>query len=198
MKTAKIIDFGERAFVVLLSLPFLITFARYIPTHPYAVCVAVGEMLSVLFILTRKPGEIAARPYPLIIAFLGTALPLLIRPGDAALLPSAVTSMAMLAGVIIGISAKLALNRSFGVVAANRGIKRGGPYRLVRHPMYLGYFITQLGFLLSAFSWLNLGIYLAAWSVQILRILAEEKLLMLDPNYRAFAKQVPRRVVPGF
>ena len=104
----------------------------------------------------------------------------------------------MAIGLAINISAKLALNRSFGLVAANRGVKQGGPYKLVRHPMYLGYFVTQLGFLLSSFSWFNLAIYVVAWVFQVLRIIEEEKFLSEDPEYRAFMIRVPRRILPWF
>jgi hypothetical protein len=31
----------------------------------------------------------------------------------------------------------------------------GGPYRLVRHPIYFGYLIGHVGFLLANFSWRN-------------------------------------------
>ncbi len=34
---------------------------------------------------------------------------------------------------------KVLLGLSFGVVAANRGVKIGGPYSFIRHPMYAGY-----------------------------------------------------------
>ena len=40
----------------------------------------------------------------------------------------------MLIGLYVQISAKVILGRSFGLIAANRGIKVEGPYRIVRHP----------------------------------------------------------------
>ena len=107
----------------------------------------------------------------------GNILPLLVRPENGAqLVPVAVTTTLMMAGLCVNISAKLFLNRSFGVVAANRGIKRGGPYRLVRHPMYFGYILTQVGFVLASFKLTTLALYLVAWTFQILRIREEEKL----------------------
>ena len=72
----------------------------------------------------------------------------------------------MMAGLCVNISAKLFLNRSFGIVAANRGIKRGGPYRLVRHPMYFGSILTQVGFVLASFKLTTLALYLVAWTFQ--------------------------------
>ena len=76
-------------------------------------------------------------------------------------------------------------------------MKRGGPYRLVRHPMYLGYFVTQFGFLLSSFSIPNLALYLACVDVAALRILEEERFLALDPAYRAYQNSVRYRLFPG-
>ena len=55
----------------------------------------------------------------------------------------------MLIGLYVQISAKVILGRSFGLIAANRGIKVAGPYRIVRHPIYAGYTIIHVGFLLA-------------------------------------------------
>ena len=46
-------------------------------------------------------------------------------------------------------SGKLTLGRSFGLVPANRGVVIRGPYALVRHPIYSGYLITHLAFLVA-------------------------------------------------
>lgn len=193
----KIIDLAERAFMVLIAIPFLVAFARVLPTHPWLVLLAISETLAVVLILIRRPGEIAATPYAFVIAFAGTALPLLIRPqGGIELVPTVVASILMFAGLGLNILSKLFLNRSFGIVAANRGIKRGGPYRLVRHPMYLGYITTQVGFLLTSFNFTNLGLYALAWTLQILRIREEEKFLMRDEHYHAYSQRVGYRLIP--
>ncbi len=196
--TELIADFGERLILLLLFGAFVASMAKGFSAHPLTVLLVISESLAVFLILIRKPGAIVVKPYPLAVAIIGTAMPLLVRMGDTVLLPAIVTGTIMGLGLCVNIAAKLALNRSFGIVAANRGVKRGGPYRLVRHPMYLGYFLTQLGFLASAFSWTNLGIYLVAWTAQILRIFEEEKFLSLDPEYREFMQQVRWRVLPGF
>jgi len=192
------LDYAERAVVVLLSLPFLIAFARVLPVHPHLIVLAASEMMAVVLVLIRKPGEMVATPYAFMIALLGTAAPLLIRPtGGIALAPSTVTLFIMLVGAMLSVGAKLFLNRSFGIVAANRGVKRGGPYALVRHPMYLGYIVTEIGFLLAVFSPLNVAFYAIAWSLQVLRILEEEKILRTDGAYLDFSKSTRWRLVPG-
>ncbi|WP_276509041.1 methyltransferase family protein, partial [Microvirga aerophila] len=81
--------------------------------------------------------------------------------------------------------------------AANRGVKTQGPYSLIRHPMYIGYVATQVGFLLFNSTVWNLAIYSGAWTLQVLRILAEERTLSKDPEYKAYALAVRYRLVPG-
>jgi len=103
----------------------------------------------------------------------------------------------MMLGVGVNVMAKFALWRSFGLAPANRGVRSGGPYRFVRHPMYLGYFLTQVAFLLSNLSIGNLVKYLITWGVQLLRIREEEKFLLQDSAYQDLTKRVKFRLVPG-
>ena len=191
------LDLGERIFVILLGLPFILAFIRAVHVHPNFVLVLFSETLAIVLILTRKRGEIAVRPLAVLAAFAGTALPLMVRPGGAAIAPQFIASILMFGGLSVSILSKLYLNRSFGMIAANRGIKVGGPYRIVRHPMYLGYMINQLGFLIASFSIANLAIYLAAWSFQLVRVHEEEEVLRRDSSYRKFAGQVTSRLIPG-
>jgi protein-S-isoprenylcysteine O-methyltransferase Ste14 len=72
----------------------------------------------------------------------------------------------------------------------------GGPYQWVRHPIYVGYAVTQIAFLLSHPSWWNLMVYAAAFSAQCMRISAEEKVLSQDPAYVAYMSKTPYRIVP--
>lgn len=159
--------------------------------------ILISEGAVVLFILIRRPTDrISLRPADWLYAMAGTALPLLVAPGEMPL--AARTGAILIAiGTFFHVGAKLSLARSFGAVAANRGVKQIGLYRIVRHPMYAGYVMTHVGFLLLQPSWWNLGIYILAWSFMILRIRAEERLLFQDPDYRAFAARVPYRLFPG-
>jgi protein-S-isoprenylcysteine O-methyltransferase Ste14 len=63
--------------------------------------------------------------------------------------------------------------------------------------MYLGYIINQTGFLAANFTSLTLVIYLAAWSLQILRVREEERVLSRDEAYRHFSDRVGSRLIPG-
>ena len=97
---------------------------------------------------------------------------------------------------VIAVSAQLSLSRSFGVVAANRGVRTGGVYGLVRHPMYLGYFLTHLGFLLTNPALWNVAVYAVWTACQLYRVRAEERVLSGDTAYVAFTRRVRYRLVP--
>jgi protein-S-isoprenylcysteine O-methyltransferase Ste14 len=158
----------------------------------------LSESTVVVFVVIRRyTSDVSVQPLDWLIALLGTTAPLLVRPtGGEPLVPLSVCAPLMLAGMVLQVAAKFALSRSFGVVAANRGVKMGGPYRLVRHPMYAGYATTQIAFLLTNPSAWNAAVYGFALAFQIGRIVAEERVLVRDPSYRAFAAAVPYRLVP--
>ncbi len=197
---AMALDLFERVVVALL-LGALAT--RFLPAILHGGSVVnlllfVSEAVVVAFIIFRRPAKTLSRnPADWVFGFAGTVLALLAVPGTGQMLvsPGVIVSL-MIAGFLLQFWAKLILRRSFGVVAANRGVKATGPYRLVRHPMYAGYLLTHIGFLLAApFAW-NIAIYGTLWCFQVLRIRAEERLLGTDPAYQALSQQVRYRLIP--
>ena len=154
----------------------------------------VSEGAVALFVLFRRTtDQISVRPFDWIIAFVGTMLAMLVTPSGGGWVGGVVF---LLAGMLLSLGAKFSLRRSFGVVAANRGIKKGGLYAAVRHPMYLGYFLSNAGVLMINPSWLNAAV-LGMWAVcQIVRIHAEERILLQDADYRDHAQKVRFRIVP--
>ena len=100
-------------------------------------------------------------------------------------------------GNFIQLLAKMFLRRSFGIAPANRGIKTDGMYRIVRHPMYAGYLLVHIGILTLMPTLFNFAVYAIGWWAQILRLLAEERLLGEDPAYREFMTKTRWRLIPG-
>ena len=158
-----------------------------------------SEGSVIAFMLFRRfTLDVSVRPADWLFAVVGTTLPLIVQPTEGDGLASPLFCLTLMVfGFGIQIAAKFTLRRSFGVAPANRGVKIGGPYRFVRHPMYAGYLVTQVGFLLSHPSVWNLSIYATTFAFQIGRIMAEERLLSRDSSYRQFATLVPSRLVPG-
>jgi protein-S-isoprenylcysteine O-methyltransferase Ste14 len=191
----KLLDICERFAAVLMFAAFC---ASNLHSHHWQnMIILVSEVLTVVFILTRRSTDaVSQHSVDWALAFAGTMAPWLARPGAEPLSQTAGVGL-LLAGTVVAIAAKFSLNRSFGLAPANRGVQRSGAYVFVRHPMYLGYFLAQAGFLLLNPTLRNLAVYAAAWTIQIARLLREERWLLADPLYRDYAKRVRFRLVPG-
>jgi protein-S-isoprenylcysteine O-methyltransferase Ste14 len=63
--------------------------------------------------------------------------------------------------------------------------------------MYLGYFVTQISFLLLSMSLWNAVAYAIGWVALILRINTEEAFLSADPEYRDYTAAARYRLIPG-
>jgi protein-S-isoprenylcysteine O-methyltransferase Ste14 len=212
-----LLDLIERTIVLILFLYFankmLPRFAGLITTeiaHPellwlaastnlQAALLVISESLGVFLILTRRFATTAStRPLDWALSFAAVNAPLLATPAAAStLLPPQIATAVMIAGMIIQISAKAALWRSYGLIPANRGVKTKGPYCLVRHPMYVGYTLTHIGFLLGFPSLQNFLLYLTTFLIEVARLVREELILRKDPLYRDYAARVRYRLLPG-
>ncbi|MDQ2729315.1 MAG: hypothetical protein M3Y91_15975 [Actinomycetota bacterium] len=89
------------------------------------------------------------------------------------------------------------LGRSFGFAAADRGLKRRGPYAIVRHPLYASYVLLQLGYVLQSISVRNVLVMVFVCSCDVGRALAEERLLATSTTYDDYRKKVRWRLIPG-
>lgn len=154
-------------------------------------------MVVILLVFRRESKTVSRSVSDWVVALGGSFAVLLVRPVEQALVPDAVGFALQLLGTAFEVCGKAALGRSFGIVPANRGVIVRGPYRIVRHPIYLGYLVTHVGFLLSNCSARNVATYAVAYFFQILRILSEERFLGGDENYRTYRERVRYRLIPG-
>lgn len=85
-----------------------------------------------------------------------------------------------------------------GYLQRNRVVARDGPYRLVRHPLYLGSLLIGSGLAVLAEHWLlwlvafiglYLGFYLPAMHVEELRLQS-----LFGPEYQEYMDEVPRLI----
>jgi protein-S-isoprenylcysteine O-methyltransferase Ste14 len=164
-----------------------------------AALLVISESLAVFLILTRRfATTISTHPLDWALSLIAVNAPLLAAPAAAStFIPSQLATALMFVGMITQISAKAALWRSYGLVPANRGVKTGGPYHFVRHPMYAGYTLTHIGFLLGFPSLQNFSLYLTTFLIEVARLMREELVLNKDPHYRAYAARVRYRLFPG-
>jgi protein-S-isoprenylcysteine O-methyltransferase Ste14 len=185
---------ASAVFVVRASLAFAAN-----PGRVAMLLVVISELLATaLLLLSKAPTRRDMRPVAMACAlwsfvyaaFLGVA------PGYHCL-DGNICGAIGAAGLVLTISGKMAIGTSFGVLPAMRAIVRIGPYRFIRHPIYVGYFITHAGFLLADFTLRNLIVLGALHLCQLVRVLREEKLLGQEAAYRAYCRDVRYRFVYG-
>ena len=74
-----------------------------------------------------------------------------------------------------------------------------GPYRYIRHPMYLGTLIQAAGFGVLTLNWFGLGIVMGGiYVILSFRMRAEESLLLAQYgiDYTIYEVAVPKRLIP--
>jgi protein-S-isoprenylcysteine O-methyltransferase Ste14 len=150
----------------------------------------------VLFFLIRVfPKRVSYGKRDWAVALGGTWLPLLIFPTELSREIPVLLGL-QLFGVVVSTIGIVSLNKSFGIVPALREVKTRGMYRFVRHPIYMGYAISFICIVLQNFGIANLVILFAIIACDVMRILAEEKVLAEDPEYRAYMQKVRWRLIP--
>lgn len=196
-----LLDFAGRATVVLLfamlSVNLLQEFLR--TGHVTGMLLLVSEsMVVVLTVARRRAAIVDSSAKAATVTVVSLAGPWMLRTADnAALAPDSLTMLISAIGLIIVVASKITLGRSFGLVPANRGVVVRGPYCLVRHPIYAGYLVTHVAFLLAqATSW-NMAVILIGDGTLIVRALMEERILSRDAAYGSYCQRVNWHLVPG-
>lgn len=164
--------------------------------RPSVLLVAAMETLFALFfVLRRDASAVSFSALAWSSTLAGTFLPMLLRPVGGAQ-DVLVGQLVQTAGTAFSVYGIASLNRSVGLLPANRGIRTGGAYRWVRHPLYASYTLANAGYLASNPSLANALVCVAALAAQLLRIRQEEGLLMRDPAYATYAARARWRLLP--
>jgi len=126
---------------------------------------------------------------------LASAAAVAIRPtgaADAGWPQVAASGAVSVVSLCLAVAALGWLGRCFGVLPDARGLVTRGPYRLVRHPMYLGELGAIVGIEVAAPSAWNLGALAALAVAQVGRARLEERTLRRAfPAYAAYAARTP-------
>ncbi|MEB3205666.1 MAG: methyltransferase [Candidatus Sericytochromatia bacterium] len=153
--------------------------------------------------LRRLPARDAASLPGTLLAFAGTAAPLLFRPARTGP-PDAWSCLwpvspagAVLAGIIqvaallLMVASVAALGRSFGIRPARRRLVTRGPYAAMRHPLYVAEWLCGAGLCLVHPSPGNLTVLVLTGALLVARAHLEERVLAGDPGWAAYRHRVP-------
>jgi protein-S-isoprenylcysteine O-methyltransferase Ste14 len=171
-----------------------------------AICSQITTVLFlnlaiVLLIIRRPPVQKAKGVLPRFAGAVGCLLPFsFLALPRASLTPAmAIFSSAF---VFLGTAAAILsiywLGRSFSILPQARGLVVEGPYRLVRHPLYLSELCIVFGRVWEFQQPWTFVVMLVAIGVQISRMHFEEQIMQETfSSYRDYARRTAR-LIPGF
>jgi protein-S-isoprenylcysteine O-methyltransferase Ste14 len=180
-----------------------------LPAHPgaadaalvgYSALYALVLVSFVVFVARRPPSRRAATDsaaYASCAVALASLLFLRSPSGSSGAWHVVAGDLVTLLGGAISLASILALGTCFGILPEVRGLVTRGPYRLARHPLYLGEITAVVGLVVASRSAWNLGVLAVFCAAQAVRIRLEERALAGElPEYAAYAARTPR-IVPG-
>lgn len=193
-------------FCLAQVIPEIAAQASRDPPDPWSLLGSGASMVfcllwMLLLLVRRRPSATLGGLLPRVIALGGTYLGVAILlqpapplPPGLALLSSGLT----IAGTLLSIAALLHLGRSLSVVPQARRLVTSGPYRLIRHPLYLGEGLAVLGVSLLHAGPLAALLFAVQCACQARRMVYEETVLRAAfPEYAAYAAATPRLLPIG-
>ncbi len=163
-------------------------------------CLAIAALLAqppALVREDRRVVKITAVTATFLLTGLGLLAPqgvLLFHPSPAAIL---VASWASVAGAVLAIASGWTLGGNFAIHPEVRELVTSGPYRIVRHPIYLAEAMMITGFVIVNPRAVTMIGSVLVIGLQVIRIFAEETLYRnVGPDYCAYAARTRSRLLP--
>lgn len=163
--------------------------------------VAFFTFLLVIYALRTKAVRGDYKPPAIVAAMVGSFIlyAVYVVPGDARTTDVrllAFSDLLLAFGMAWALYGLSYLRNRFSIVPEARALVTGGPYGVVRHPVYLGEITAGIGLVVPTFFSLHaviLAIFIAA---QLLRIHYEERVLQSAfPTYELYARRT-KRLIP--
>ena len=163
----------------------------------YQVLLVAFYLLTVVLLLSRSPAKAKSQGLlPRVAAYAGSFAPFLLAffdPSPAATTMIVIAVLIQAGGLAFTVHALATLSRSFGVVPQVRTLVRTGPFRYIRHPLYVGELVSLAGAVLVGPTWLRWAVFLLTAGLQVVRAGFEERLLAEHlPEYAAYAAGTKR------
>ncbi len=186
---------GAIALVLLIFLiQRIVSYQRYWFKPLWAAETLIFVIFLISYAVRKDPVSRSKGVRELVIPLVGGLLPFALLWSEPH--PAVTSSMTFVNIIFVWMTAATCLTiwglwtirRSFSITVEARELVVGGPYRLIRHPVYLGEILTTCAVAVLRFSILNIALLLLFAAIQLYRSKMEEnKLASVYPAYRDFA-----------
>jgi protein-S-isoprenylcysteine O-methyltransferase Ste14 len=195
---ARIIHLLIRISIIALLIGFLIqrisSYNLYLVKPLWVMETLIFIVFLVSYLIRKDPVCRSRGTKEIIVPLIGGVLPfaLLFSPPNLFIAVSPLAGQVifywMTAATALTVWGLWTLRRSFSITVEARDLVVSGPYRFVRHPIYLGEMLTALAVAVWRFSLLNFLIMTLFVVIQLLRAKWEEdKLALIFPDYSIYA-----------
>jgi protein-S-isoprenylcysteine O-methyltransferase Ste14 len=191
-------DIGRMAMVPAVAIVLLLDLMVLAGRGGESALRWAGTLLAVAFYalviwcyLRRGPARattssVTARVAAVVATWIPFAIPLLHGSPPGAVWQG-VSDVLLLAGTVWAIWSLRSLGRNLSVIAQARDVADRGPYRWIRHPLYVGEIVSSLGLAIAAHSLAAIAVWLGICALQVYRAVREEQLLLaVLPGYGAY------------
>ena len=186
------VTLGELVLLFLLTPTFTITDWIYVLQHFIVLGIAVTrpppKVRDYSLASSVAVGIAYAYPYAQVI-YLRWSPGYVVSPAAGLVLVTLAAALSLVSLLTIG--------RFFGIRPALRGLVTKGPYKFVRHPIYLSYVVADIGYNVQEWNSVTLLLVLIGWASLIYRVRAEERVLSQHAGWPAYIALVRYRLFPG-
>ena len=185
--------------VVLFGLLALQRAIAFMDTYNPVILANGASLVLIMyaFALRRTPKDVDRSFWPWLVAMGGDFVPFAVDLSGENRWAGPAPFLIQCCGLALSFWAVWNIREAIGIVPANRGIKVGGPYRFIRHPMYTAVVVSHIGLLMVFPNPINFVMLIVVTGFKAKMVLNEERLLMKDPEYQEYAGRVRWRAIPG-
>jgi protein-S-isoprenylcysteine O-methyltransferase Ste14 len=189
--------FGNVCLALLFFVALIPTKSQYHSGIANNIWLAGAVLMGVLSLVRVPPRSSMVNLRSILATAAMMTIPALMRPGISSTgLLADLAIVVELIGIAFTQASRIYLGRRFGLLPANRGIVSGGPFHWMRHPIYSGWLVLTIGYLMAYPTPRNIGMLFLSIPFLVWRMDLEEEHLNEDPEYREYAAKTPYRLIP--
>ncbi len=201
-----LLGFGSAGLIILMSREVTTLQRDFV----FAILLTIFSQLAllsfllaqiILFVIRRLPIAKSYGLLPRAVALLGANIGMLVlvipRADNNSLWMTALSATLIVTGSLASVWVCSFLKRCFSILPEARGLVMRGPYRYIRHPLYLAEQVAMLGVMLQYRLPWSAVIFVVSFAAQLPRMHFEEQVLgRAFQDYATYRKRT-RRLIPG-